>query len=118
MSCRLLRVRSASREVEHEPLLERLKAYLHGKQLLLVLDNFEHVAAAAPLVGELLESAPQLKVLVTSRACLHVYGEHEFVAPPLQLPDLDHLPAPGDLTRYSAIELFVQRARAAKLDFY
>lgn len=105
-------------EVEYQPLLERLKAYLHGKQLLLILDNYEHVTAAAPLVGELLESAPQLKVLVTSRACLHLYGEHEYIAPPLQVPDLARLPAAGDLVRYTAIELFVQRARAARLDFY
>jgi predicted ATPase len=104
--------------VEHEPLVERLKAYLYGKQLLLVLDNFEHVAAAAPLIGDLLESAPQLKVLVTSRVCLHLYGEHEYITSPLQVPDLARLPAAGELLRYTAIELFVQRARAARLDFY
>ncbi len=105
-------------EVEYQPLIERLHAYLYGKQLLLVLDNFEHVAAAAPLVGELLERAPQVKVLVTSRACLHLYGEHEYIAPPLQVPDLARLPAAGELLRYTAIALFVQRARAARLDFY
>ena len=105
-------------EVEYQPLVERLKGYLHGKQLLLLLDNFEHVAAAAPVVGELLESAPQLKVLVTSRACLHLYGEHEYVAAPLPFPDLAHLPPRGELMGYAAVELFVQRARGARLDFY
>ena len=104
-------------DVERQSLIERLRAYLQSKQLLLVLDNFEHVLAAAPEVAELLESAPQLKVLVTSRALLQLYGEHEFVAPPLALPDLKHLPVAGDLAHYAAVELFVLRARAAKLDF-
>ena len=58
------------------------------KQTLLVLDNFEQVADAAPLVAELLAAAPELKVLVTSREALHLYGEHEYAVPPLALPDL------------------------------
>lgn len=103
--------------VGNQPPLAQLNAYFRNKQFLLLLDNFEHVLPAAPLLTELLEAAPHLKVLVTSRALLHLYGEHEFVTPPLALPDLKALPAPQDLANYAAIELFIQRARAAKLDF-
>lgn len=97
--------------------LQHLKAWLRDKDLLLVLDNFEHLAPVAPLLIELLEAAPALKILVTSRTLLHLYGEHELVAPPLALPDRKSLAAPADLTHYAAVELFVARARAAKLDF-
>src|SRR5262249_48286501 len=66
---------------------DSLQDYLRHKQLLLVLDNFEQVADAAPLVGELLAGVPELKVLVTSRATLHLAAEHECPVPPLALPD-------------------------------
>src|SRR5262252_3684089 len=55
--------------------------------MLLLLDNFEHLVQAAPTVAQLLAAGPNLKILVTSRAALHVYGEHEFPVPPLALPD-------------------------------
>jgi predicted ATPase/class 3 adenylate cyclase/DNA-binding CsgD family transcriptional regulator len=102
-----------------QPLLEQLKAYLHGKQLLLLLDNFEQVLAAAPMVGELLAAAPLLKVLITSRAALHVYGEQEFPVPPLALPELAQLSlvALDILAQYPAVALFVQRSQAVKPDF-
>lgn len=74
-------------ELTSQPLAERLKHYLHDRQMLLVLDNFEHVVATAPLMAERLAAAPGLKVLVTSRAALHLSGEHEYVVPPLALPD-------------------------------
>jgi predicted ATPase/DNA-binding XRE family transcriptional regulator len=105
------------KEIGNQPLVERIKRYLHDRQLLLVLDNFEHVLPAAPLVVELLEAVSCLKVLVTSRALLQLYGEHEFVTPSLALPDLKALPPAHELSHYAAVELFVQRARAAKLDF-
>lgn len=105
------------KDTGNQSLLAQLKAYLRAKQLLLVLDNFEHVLPAAPLIAELLEAAPHLKVMATSRALLQLYGEHEFVTPPLALPDLSHLPTPEKLTRYAAVDLFVQRARAARLEF-
>ena len=68
------------------PLTETLVDYLREKHLLLVLDNFEQVTAASPLVSDLLTSCHRLKILATSRAVLHVYGEHDFDVPPLALP--------------------------------
>ena len=99
-----------------QPLLDSLKDYLQETHLLLLLDNFEQVASAAPVVADLL-AAPRLKVLVTSRALLRLRGEHEFVAPPLSLPDRTHLPSPDRLGQYEAVQLFVERARAARADF-
>ena len=75
-----------------KPPLDLLKASLRGKSLLLLLDNFEQVLAAAPSLVDLLTSCLQLNILVTSRAVLRVRGEHEFPVPPLALPDLTYLP--------------------------
>ncbi len=99
------------------PLLERIKAWLSETRMLLLLDNFEQVAAAAPAVAELLTTAPGLKVLVTSRAALHIYGGHHFPVPPLALPDPVHLPPAEQLQQYEAVALFVQRAKAVRPDF-
>jgi predicted ATPase/class 3 adenylate cyclase/DNA-binding XRE family transcriptional regulator len=100
-----------------QPLPTLLKRHVRDKQLLLVLDNFEQVNDAAPLVAELLETAPRLKALVTSRACLQIYGECEFPVPPLALPDPRRLPPLERLTQYEAVRLFMERARAVKPDF-
>lgn len=102
---------------ENQPALEILKGFLYDKQILLVLDNFEQVTAAAPLLGEILAAAPDLKILVTSRAVLHLYGEHEYGVPPLAFPDLHNLPPLDELARSPAVALFVNRARAVKADF-
>jgi predicted ATPase/class 3 adenylate cyclase len=97
---------------------ERLANQLRDRHLLLVLDNFEQVVAAAPQVGDLLSAAPHLKILVTSRELLHLYGEVEFSVPPLSLPDLHHLPESLDaLAAHAAIALFVERARTVRPDF-
>jgi predicted ATPase len=85
--------------------------------MLLVLDNFEHVVAAASLLSDLLSVAPGLKILTTSRAALQLYGEHEFPVPPLAFPDPRHLPAAAALRDYPAIALFEDRAQAVKPDF-
>jgi predicted ATPase/serine/threonine protein kinase len=85
--------------------------------LLLLLDNFEHLIQAAPMVAELLVMAQNLKILVTSRAPLHVYGEHEFPLPPLALPVSRFVSSVDILLQCSAVALFVQRAIAAKPDF-
>jgi predicted ATPase/serine/threonine protein kinase/DNA-binding CsgD family transcriptional regulator len=96
---------------------EQLKAYLHDKQLVLLLDNFEQVLSAAPQLTELLSACPQLKLLVTSRAVLHVEGEYEFTVPPLAVPDVQHLPPPEALAQVDSVALFVQRAQAVKPEF-
>jgi class 3 adenylate cyclase len=106
------------REAADWPLLERLQAHLRDKQMLLLLDNFEQVATAAPQLVELLAVCPQLKALVTSRAVLRVRGEYEFPVGPLALPDRAHAPEESAaLAEYAAIALFVQRAQALKPDF-
>ncbi|MFL5734324.1 MAG: helix-turn-helix domain-containing protein, partial [Chloroflexia bacterium] len=95
------------------PPLESLKEELRNRALLLVLDNFEQVLPAATLIAELLQAAPGLKVLATSRERLHIYGEYDFAVPPMDLP-ADGPPAPLEtLGGYEAIALFVERARAA-----
>lgn len=99
-----------------QPLVDDLLAYLQDKEMLLLLDNFEQVISAAPLVAELLV-APRLKVMVTSRTALHVYVEHEYVVPPLALPDLHALPRFDLLAQSSAVALFVERARVVRPDF-
>ena len=98
-------------------LLDPLKASLRDKQLLLLLDNFEQVLTAAPRLSELLMACPNLKLLVTSRAVLHIRGEHEYPVPPLALPDLKRLPETETFSHYAAVALFLQRAQAVKPDF-
>jgi predicted ATPase len=105
------------RESGHHPLWESLKAYLAEKQLLLVLDNFEQVLPAAARVVELLQAAPGLKVLVTSREALHVSGEQEFPVPPLSVPEAERRRPVSVLGQYGAVALFVQRAAQAKPEF-
>ena len=104
-------------EAGDQPLEESLKGYLRGKELLLLMDNFEQVLGATPLVGELLSVCPKLKVLATSRSVLRVYGEQEYPVPPLELPDHKRLPSVERLTQYEAVRLFIERAKAASPDF-
>jgi predicted ATPase/DNA-binding SARP family transcriptional activator len=94
---------------------ETLRSELRGKRALLVLDNFERLLAAGPLVGGLVAAAPFLRVLVTSRRRLRVAAEHEVVVPPLQLP-----PATSDFAALAAndsVALFVQHALGADRSF-
>ena len=86
------------RDVGGRPVLEGLKDYLRSRSLLLVLDNFEQILAAASVVAELLAAMPGLKVLVTSREPLRLRGEREYAVPPLALPDARHQPAPEMLS--------------------
>ncbi len=104
-------------EAEGRSLINRLTEYLGRKQLLLLLDNFEHLAAAAPVVAEILAACPHVKILMTSRMPLRLYGEHEFVVPPLTQPARNPLPPTAQLMHYEAIRLFVERAQAVKPDF-
>jgi predicted ATPase len=100
-----------------QSLVTTLQQTLASKQMLLLLDNFEHLLGAAGLVPLLLQAAPGLHVLATSRRPLGVYGEQEFPIPPLTLPDLRHLPWLAALARNEAVQLFVDRAREIKPDF-
>lgn len=97
--------------------LDLVRDYLHDKELLLILDNFEQVLPAAPVVGDLLKATPGLKVVATSRAALRVYGEQELPVLPLRLPDPKHLPGLETLSQYEAVALFIQRAVTVKPDF-
>jgi len=97
------------------PLLENIKDYLRDKDILLVLDNFEQLVSTAPVVAELLASAPQLKIITSSRVALQLQGEHEYPVPPLDLPQSDL--TFEELTRYESVRLFVERARAAQPNF-
>ncbi|MGZ6364660.1 MAG: ATP-binding protein [Ktedonobacteraceae bacterium] len=97
--------------------MQNLISYLRKKQLLLVLDNFEHLAEARTVVDEMLAAAPGLKVLITSRVVLHLYGEYEFHVPPLDVPDVGIEIAAEKIAQYGAIQLFVERARAIMPDF-
>jgi predicted ATPase len=85
--------------------------------VLLLLDNFEHLVQAVPTVAAILAAGPNLKILVTSRAALHLYGEHEFPLPPLTLPDSRSMASVEVLSQCPAVALFVQRAAAARPDF-
>ncbi len=99
-------------ETESQTVMERLGDYLRERQVLLVLDNLEHLLDAAPDVTELLRMAPHLKVLVTSREALVVYGEHQFTVPSLTLPDARTHLTLAQLDVYEAPKLFIERARA------
>jgi predicted ATPase/DNA-binding CsgD family transcriptional regulator len=99
------------------PPLERLRAFIGQRRLLLLIDNFEQVIIAAPKLVELLAISPYLKILVTSRSVLHIHGEYEFMVSPLSLPDRGQCDEYETLTRFSAIAFFRQRAQAVKPDF-
>jgi predicted ATPase len=96
---------------------DRLVAHVASRKILLVLDNFEQVTAASGLIRDLLRAGQDLRLVATSRALLHVYGEQEYPVPPLGIPDPDHLPPLETLTQYEAVALFVARAMAARPDF-
>jgi predicted ATPase/class 3 adenylate cyclase len=106
------------RETGSRLLVESLKGDLRARHTLLLLDNFEQVITAAPLVTELLAAAPRLTLLVTSREVLHLSGEHEFPVLPLALPDQLRLPALDVLSQYDAVALFIARARAVRPNFH
>jgi len=104
-------------ETETQSLSHVVTTCLHKKQILLVLDNFEQILMATHVLSDILESCPTVKIMVTSRATLHIQSEQEFHVQPLTLPSLDRLPEYAMLTRYAAVELFLQRVQAQILDF-
>jgi predicted ATPase/DNA-binding CsgD family transcriptional regulator len=99
------------------PPIDGLQAAIREREMLLVLDNFEHLITAAPLVADLLTACPRLKVLVTSRERLSISGEHAFAVSPLGLPDLSRPVSVNALTCSDAVRLFVTRAHEVKPAF-
>lgn len=104
-------------KIASQPLVETLQNYLSRRKMLLVLDNFEHLLAAASLVTELMEAAPNLKILVTSREPLRLYGEQEYPVPPLALPEPGDYARPEQLFASDAVALFLRRAQAVNPTF-
>lgn len=109
------------RELAGRTMAETLADALREQQLLLLLDNFEQVVAAAPELAALLSAAPGVKLLVTSREALHLSGEQLVAVPPLALPDLERVVGGATsleaVGQYEAVQLFIERARAVRADF-
>jgi predicted ATPase len=106
------------RETSDRPLLDELEVQLRTRSVLLLLDNFEQVTAAAPMMGQLLQHCSQLKLLVTSRGALHLRGEYIHTVPPLHIPGSDRKQQTIEqLTQYEAVRLFIDRVLAVKPDF-
>jgi len=102
-------------EQQKQAPVEALIADLRDRELLLVLDNFERLLEASPLVAELVAAAPRLRILVTSRVRLRLDAEHEYVVPPFEVPaSTDELDA---LQRNDGVAMFVARAKALDRDF-
>jgi non-specific serine/threonine protein kinase len=101
----------------NEPLVARLARWAHDKRMLLVLDNFEQVAEAAPIVAELLEAGSGLRIVVTSRTRLRLSGEREFSVAPLTLPDPRQPSSLATLAASAAVRCFAEYARTVEPDF-
>ena len=104
-------------ETPRSPVLDSVRAFLHDRRMLLLIDNFEHLIPAAPFIEDLLADAPGLAVLVTSRESLRLPGEQEFPVPPLELPCMVPLPSLEALSKVAGVALFLQRARAVEPGF-
>jgi len=106
------------RETSDRSILDDLKGHLHGRIILLLLDNFEQVTGAANRMADMLQECPGLKLLVTSREALHIRGEYILPISPLALPELGPKKLTVDqLSQYKAVQLFIERAQAVKPDF-
>ena len=103
------------RETRDRDLVQSVTDFLSTKELLLILDGFEHLLRAAPIVANLLTTCPGLQVLVTSRAALHLYGENELALPPLPLPETL---GTDEAVSSPCVRLFCERARAVQADFH
>lgn len=100
----------------NRPLLNHISNHLQDKQLLLIVDNFEHLIDGAPQISILLASAPQVKLLITSREILHIRGEVEFAIPPLYLPQRQQIDSQTALNEVESVQLFLQQARTVRPD--
>lgn len=99
------------------PLLEKLKHHLQRRNTLLILDNLEQIVGLGPVISDLLSAAPQLKVIVTSRVALRLYGEYIYKVPPLHLPKIDETASFETFSQNEAVCLFTQRARMVNPQF-
>jgi predicted ATPase/DNA-binding CsgD family transcriptional regulator len=104
-------------ERQDQSSLAQVQIAMRDKRFLLILDNFEQVAAVAPQLKELLTACPQMKILVTSRIVLGLLEEQEFYVTPLALPNLAHLPTCENLSQVAAVSLFLQQVRTTHPDF-
>jgi predicted ATPase/DNA-binding SARP family transcriptional activator len=104
-------------ESADQPLVTALEAHLADKQTLVLVDNFEQVSEAAPALGRLLDAAPGLTILATSRSPLRVREEHEYTVPPLGVPDSGGSEDPSSLEKFDAVRLLVARGRAVARRF-
>ena len=104
-------------ESREELVESSLVRHLRHKHLLLIVDNFEHVMAAAPLLARLLQEAPNVKMLLTSREVLRIYGEQEYPVPPLRLPNHDAQESLDEVRNYDSIKLFIERVQSVRPGF-
>jgi len=104
-------------DARDRPLMDHLVSQLRDRQMLLVLDNFEHLLAGAPAVARLLRETSALRILASSRSPLRVSGEQECPVPPLAVPDPGTRPTPGALAACESVRLFAERAAAVAPDF-
>ncbi|HEY3059586.1 MAG TPA: LuxR C-terminal-related transcriptional regulator [Chloroflexota bacterium] len=105
------------REWSSQPVLQRVQERLRDRVALLVVDNFEHLLASAPVLNEVLATCPSVKVLATSRMPLGLYGEHEFPVQPLAVPDVHLAQTCSEVAPVEAVQLFIERAQATRPDF-
>ena len=105
------------KETGGKEIIEVLKEYLREKQMLIVADNFEQILPAAPVLTELAKAAPDLKILVTSRARLHLSADSEFVVPPLGVPEVSGQNSLDELAVNESVRLFTERAQTANPNF-
>jgi predicted ATPase/class 3 adenylate cyclase len=112
-----INVALGSSDTGGRPLVDVIEDRLREKELLLILDNYEQVMPAAPLVEKLLSTAPRLKVIVTSRIPLSVRGEQEYPIPPMRLPATEEAADLSLFCRLEAVQLFTERARAVRPSF-
>lgn len=99
------------------PLLESITDYLRHKALLMVLDNFEQLVDHVAIISEIITEAPEIKILVTSRIALDLYGEHRFPVPPMKLPQEENELTLEELIENESVTMFLDRARAADSGF-
>ena len=105
------------REIPGRDSADTLSDYLREKDLLLVIDNFEQLLDATPVLTRVLNDAPDVKILATSRVPLRISGEQEYHVSPLPLPALNHFEDPDRLADYDSVRLFIERATAVRPDF-